>query len=204
MFREHKSVGFVTTHGIVVDALGKYIFDLPISFSGLVDRRRMRDKMLKSFWPGVSTCAVMCRYDVLCKNYDAMPLLHSMRLMCGDVQRELSILCTHDAYFLTDKMAAYRKNPRSVTGNRLSNFNVGRDGLLARYAYVCMTHMEHEQMYILRWYINYMAESGLGILPLTKWARWFCRSDKKCSIIVNMVLRLLKAFVKKLIGRKGA
>lgn len=197
VFQMHKSVGFVTTHGIEVDAGGKYIRDLPIPLRGFVGRQVMLNKMLTSFWPGVLTCAVMCRYDVLCKNYDAISLLHRMRLRCGDVQRELATLYTHDAYFIPDKMVAYRKNPKSITGNVKSNFYVGRDGLLARYAYVCMTNMEHEKNFILKWYSNYMAESGLGILPFLKWLFWFVRSDKKFMIVARRARRMIKALFTK-------
>ena len=131
------------------------------------------------------------------ENLARLPLLNEMRLRCGDVQFELSILDTSDIYFIEDKMVAYRRSATSVTGNPRTNFLVGRDGILVRYAYACLKDLQKDKEHILKWYCRYMAESGFQFLPFAKWLGWFLKNDRKFCVLKVLVMRGIKQTVKR-------
>ena len=124
-----------------------------------------------------------------------------MRLRCGDVQMELAVLDKSDAYFISDKMVAYRRTAASATGNPLSNFCVGRDGILVRYAYAKIKGLCYEQDSIMKWYINYMAEAGFQFLPYSTWLDYFRKSDKKVVVIKRILVGSSKRVIKQIIRR---
>ena len=203
VFENISDVGIVTTSGVVVDSGGKLISHFTAPFEGYTSRYDVVDKILKSFWFGLLTCGVMCRRDVMIKNFDNLAELGAMRLTCGDVQFELAMLDTSNAYFLKEEMVAYRRSSESATGKPRSNFAVGRDGILVRYAYSSLRNLFVEREGTMRWYIDYMSTSGFRFLPISSWYRWLQKSDNKCSVLWRIANDCARRFARSIRRKLG-
>lgn len=177
VLRKFSNVGVVATAGIVVDSNGKKISDFNPGREGFVARSELLDQALSNFWFGMLTCSLLYRREVLTEAFQKLYLLDRMRLKCGDIQKVLAILSTSDAYFLPENCVAYRRSPMSATGNPATNFKVGRDGLIARYAYAKLTDMVSCQERLLKQLASYMVESGAPFMPFGEWSAWRAKAN---------------------------
>lgn len=195
-FESNSDVGLVATSGIVVDSNGRLISHFVALFEGYTSRQCVLDKILRAFWFGVLTCGVMCRRDVMTQNLVRLAATTALCLKCGDIQFELAILDTSNAYFIKEEMVAYRRSATSVTGNPRSNFAVGRDGILVRYAYASIKTLRVERERIMRWYIDYMSISGFRFLPVASWYYWLLKNDAKFFALWRIAKECLRRFLK--------
>lgn len=189
VFRSCASVGLVACGGTVVDDKSERIGDLQRLDPGVVSRDFIVSKILRNFFFGVQTCSIMYR-KAIGVHKSSWNEVMNMRFMCGDVLLCLAIVQEADFYFIDESMVAYRRHAGSVTGNATTNWRVGRDGLIIRYAYAQIHKLNCGEM--LQQLLSYYAGTGLGRMPLSVWLRRVVQSGCYLSAVRCIVRKLLK------------